>query len=174
MEMYLEFRKAITEDSSAIWDILQDAITRRKNDGSQQWQDGYPNLEIVKSDIEKGFGYVLLVDSVVAGYSALILNDEPSYDDIEGQWLTNGDFFVVHRVAISDNFAGKGLSKKIFSFIEDVAKEHNTFSIKVDTNFDNPAMLAIMDKLGYVYCGEVYFRGNPRKAFEKVLSPSEK
>lgn len=93
MEMYLEFRKAITEDSSVIWEILQDAITRRKNDGSQQWQDGYPNLETVKSDIEKGFGYVLLVDGIIAGYSALIFNDEPAYDAIEGEWLTNGDFF---------------------------------------------------------------------------------
>ncbi|WP_333852558.1 GNAT family N-acetyltransferase [Epilithonimonas sp.] len=169
MEMNLEFRKAISEDSSAIWDILQDAIIRRKNDGSRQWQDGYPNLETVKSDIEKGFGYVLLVDGIVAGYSALIFNDEPAYKDIEGEWLTNGDFLVVHRVAISDKFAGKGLSKNIFSFIEDVAKENNTFSIKVDTNFDNPAMLSILEKLGYQYCGEVHFRGSARKAFEKVL-----
>lgn len=169
MEMYLEFRKAVAEDSSEIWDILQDAITRRKNDGSRQWQDGYPNLETVKSDIEKGFGYVLLVDGNVAGYSALILNDEPAYNDIEGEWLTNGDFLVVHRVAISDKFAGKGLSKNIFTFIEDVAKENNTFSIKVDTNFDNLAMLAILENFGYQYCGEVHFRGSARKAFEKVL-----
>ncbi|WP_312761107.1 GNAT family N-acetyltransferase [Epilithonimonas sp.] len=169
MEMNLEFRKAISHDSSAIWDILQDAITRRKNDGSKQWQDGYPNLETVKSDIEKGFGYVLLVGGIVVGYSALIFNDEPAYNDIEGEWLTNGDFLVVHRVAISDKFAGKGLSKNIFRFIEDVAKENNTFSIKVDTNFDNPAMLSILEKLGYQYCGEVHFRGSARKAFEKVL-----
>lgn len=169
MEMYLEFRKAIAEDSSEIWDILQDAIIRRKNDGSRQWQDGYPNLETVKSDIEKGFGYVLLVDGIVAGYSALILNDEPAYNDIEGEWLTNGDFLVVHRVAISDKFAGKGLSKNIFTFIEDVAKENSTFSIKVDTNFDNLVMLAILENFGYQYCGEVHFRGSARKAFEKVL-----
>lgn len=169
MEVYLEFRKAISEDSSEIWDILQDAIIRRKNDASRQWQDGYPNLETVKSDIEKGCGYVLLVDGIIAGYSALILNDEPAYNDIEGEWLTNGDFLVVHRVAISDKFAGKGLSKNIFTFIEDVAKENNTFSIKVDTNFDNLAMLAILENFGYQYCGEVHFRGSARKAFEKVL-----
>ena len=169
MEMYLEFRKAISDDSSEIWDILQDAIIRRKNDGSRQWQDGYPNLETVKSDIEKGCGYVLLVDGIIAGYSALILNDEPAYNDIEGEWLTNGDFLVVHRVAISDKFAGKGLSKNIFTFIEDVAKENNTFSIKVDTNFDNTAMLKILEGKGYSYCGEVLLRDGMRKAFEKII-----
>ena len=40
---------------------------------------------------------------------------------------------------------------------------------KLDTNFDNAPMLKILDKLGYTYCGEVFFRGSARKAFEKIL-----
>ncbi|WP_409450858.1 hypothetical protein [Epilithonimonas sp.] len=40
---------------------------------------------------------------------------------------------------------------------------------KVDTNFDNAAMLQILKKLGYTYCGEVYLAGSERKAFEKLL-----
>jgi hypothetical protein len=39
----------------------------------------------------------------------------------------------------------------------------------VDTNFDNAAMLHILKKLGYTYCGEVYLAGGERKAFEKLL-----
>jgi hypothetical protein len=30
-----------------IWIILQQAIARRKADGSNQWQDGYPNPEVI-------------------------------------------------------------------------------------------------------------------------------
>jgi hypothetical protein len=30
-------------------------------------------------------------------------------------------------------------------------------------------MLKLFEKLGYQYCGEVYFRGSARKAFEKVI-----
>jgi hypothetical protein len=37
------FRKATPPEIPQIWDILQQAIIRRKNDGSNQWQDGYPN-----------------------------------------------------------------------------------------------------------------------------------
>lgn len=51
--------------------------------------------------------------------------------------------------------------------LEDFAKSHQVYSIKVDTNFDNLAMLAILEKLGYTYCGEVIFRENFRKAYEK-------
>lgn len=53
--------------------------------------------------------------------------------------------------------------------LEDLSRQHNVFSIKVDTNFDNKPMLRIMDKLNYKYCGEVFFEGAQRKAFEKVL-----
>ena len=36
-------------------------------------------------------------------------------------------------------------------------------SAKVVTNFDNAAMLHILKKLGYTYCGEVYLAGGERK-----------
>lgn len=154
---------------SQIWTIIQQAIVRRKNDGSQQWQDGYPNEDVIKQDIAKGIGYVLTDDNTIIGYAAILFNDEPAYELIKGTWLTNEEFIVVHRVAITDNYIGKGLAQKIFLFTEDLAIENKIFSIKVDTNFDNIPMLKILEKLGYSYCGEVSFRGNARKAFEKIL-----
>jgi hypothetical protein len=30
-------------------------------------------------------------------------------------------------------------------------------------------MLKILDKLNYTYCGEIFFSGAPRKAYEKVI-----
>lgn len=166
------FRKANASEVPQIWEIIQQAIVRRKNDGSQQWQDGYPNENVIKQDITKGIGYVLIDDNIVAGYAAILFNDEPAYEQLKGTWLTNGDFAVVHRVAISDDYLGKGLAQKIFLFTEDLAKGNNIFSIKVDTNFDNIPMLKILEKLGYSYCGEVTFRGSFRKAFEKTLPVS--
>lgn len=166
-----EFRLANTEDIPQVWGILQDAIQRRKEDGSNQWQDGYPNPELIQSDIKNGFGFVLAEGKSILGYTALLINDEPEYDRLEGKWLTNGDFVVFHRVAISEKHLGKGLAKKMMYCIENFAKENNIYSIKADTNHDNPAMMRLFEKLGYTYCGRVYFRGSPRKAYEKVLTP---
>ncbi len=162
-------RKAEPNDQETIWEILQQAILRRKNDGSSQWQDGYPNSDTVRTDIENEFGYLLEIDGEIAAYSALIFNNEPAYENIEGKWLSDDDFFVVHRVAVSDQFLGKGIATKLFLEIENFAEQKQVFSIKVDTNFDNLAMLKILKKLNYTYCGEVYFRGSARKAFEKLL-----
>ncbi|MCX8532562.1 GNAT family N-acetyltransferase [Chryseobacterium luquanense] len=165
----IHFRKADTTDINIIWKIIQQSIERRRVDGSAQWQNGYPNLQTVESDVSKEFGYVLTVDGEVAVFVALIFNDEPAYSSIEGEWLTNGEFVVVHRVAVSEDFAGQGLAKKLFDYIEDFTKSQNVSSIKVDTNYDNLAMLKILESKGYSYCGEVFLAGGVRKAFEKVL-----
>ncbi|SHM39361.1 GNAT family N-acetyltransferase [Flavobacterium xinjiangense] len=167
--MNYHFRKAELSEIAPIWEILQEAIIRRKEDGSKQWQDGYPNPEVVQKDIEKGEGFVLLDGETIIGYSAVLINDEPAYDEIEGNWLTTEDFVVIHRVAISEKYLGKGFAKMIIKYVEDYALSNNIFSVKADTNFDNIAMMKIFGNLGYTYCGEVYFRGSPRKAYEKVL-----
>ncbi|WP_426063910.1 GNAT family N-acetyltransferase [Flavobacterium sp. DSP2-3-1] len=171
--MKYHFRKAELSEITLIWEILQQAIQRRKEDGSTQWQDGYPNPNVVQKDIEKGEGFVLVEGETIIGYSAVLINDEPAYEKIEGNWLTNGDFIVVHRVAISEKYLGKGFAKMILKSIEDFAVSNKIYSIKADTNFDNIAMMKIFEGSGYTYCGEVYFRGSSRKAYEKVLVKQE-
>ena len=162
-------RNAQKDDQKTIWKILQQAIERRKKDGSKQWQDGYPNEETIQNDIANNYGFVLEMNKEIVAYAAIIFDLEPAYEAIEGKWLTDGNYIVIHRVAISKEFAGQGIATKFFKKIEEFSISKNVFSIKVDTNFDNIPMLKILEKLGYKYCGEVYFRGDSRKAFEKIL-----
>ncbi|MFC3198050.1 GNAT family N-acetyltransferase [Parapedobacter deserti] len=168
--MEYKFRKASHEDLSHIWEILEQAIKRRKHDGSGQWQDGYPNFAVVQNDIDNGTGYVLADEMTIVAYCAIMVNDEPAYATIEGKWLTDGDFVVYHRVAVSEKYLGRGLAHKLLEHIHGFALQHGIRSVRADTNYDNPAMLKLFEKMGYRYCGEVMFRGTPRKAFEKVLT----
>ena len=167
--MDYQFRPAKYSESSHIWQILKDAIQRRKEDGSNQWQDGYPNMEVVKRDIEKKIGFVLTQNNTIIGYSAVIINDEPDYINLEGRWLSDQDFIVYHRVAISEEFLSKGIGKKMIKLIEQYALSKNIYSLKADTNHDNIPMMKIFEKLGYSFCGIVYIRQSPRRAYEKVL-----
>lgn len=165
----LILRKADLSEVPLIWTILQDAIKQRRQDGSTQWQDGYPNELTIQNDIQNGYAYVLTENDLILCYAAIIFDKEPAYEDIQGKWLTNGDYAVVHRVAVSKLAKGKGIATKLFENIEDLCLTQNIYSIKVDTNFDNVPMLKILDRLSYTYCGEVFFRGAARKAFEKKL-----
>jgi len=162
-------RKAAISEVAVIWDILQQAIEQRKQDGSEQWQYGYPNEQTVQEDIANGYAYVLSDKNVIIAYAAIIFDTEPAYNDLKGKWLTTDDYVVVHRVATSDSVKGTGVATHLFKVIEDVCIEHKVYSIKVDTNFDNVPMLKILEKLHYTYCGEVVYGGGSRKAFEKVF-----
>jgi GNAT superfamily N-acetyltransferase len=166
----MTLRKATQSDAPVIWEILQYAIEQRRKDGSQQWQDGYPNPVTIQQDLDKGYAYVVEDKGTVLVYAAILFEKEPAYEAIEGKWLTNGDYVVLHRVAASPLAKGKGVATTLFQMVEDLCRDKKVHSIKVDTNFDNGPMLRIMEKLGYTYCGEVFFRGSPRKAFEKVVA----
>lgn len=162
--------KASKKDIPQIWLLIQEAIALRKKDGSNQWQDGYPNEAVIKNDIKNGLGHILLDGSKIIGYVAILYNDEPAYDKIKGKWLTNDKFMVLHRIAISKNYLGTGMAQKIMLLCEKLATENQVYSIKIDTNFDNFPMLKLLEKLSYIYCGEVTFRGSHRKAYEKILT----
>jgi GNAT superfamily N-acetyltransferase len=165
----MNLRPAKLSELDTIWEILQDAIAQRKRDGSEQWQQGYPNLETVTKDIQDGYGYVVEEDEEVVAYAAIIFGVEPNYAKITGKWLSEGDYAVVHRVATAEAVKGKGVATQLFILIEELSRSKGIFSIKVDTNFDNQPMLRILEKLSYTYCGEIFFGGATRMAFEKLL-----
>ena len=91
------FRKALTADLPEIWEILQQAIQRRKKDGSNQWQDGYPNPEVIQNDLDKGHGFVLIDRNTIIGYTAILINDEPEYEKLKvnGLPMRTLSFFIV-------------------------------------------------------------------------------
>ena len=163
-------RLANSGDQNIIWEIIQQAIAQRKKDGSDQWQNGYPNENTIQEDIENGYGFVLTDNDIIVAYAAIIFGIEPAYEEIKGNWLSNDDYVVVHRVATSDAYKGKGVATKLFLEIEKLSINQHTFSIKVDTNFDNIPMLKILEKLNYTYCGEIFFSGASRMAYEKLLN----
>ncbi len=170
METELNLRQANLSDADRIWEILQQAIQKRKEERSNQWQNGYPNLDVVKNDISNGFGYVIENnDNLIIGYVAIINEIEPAYTAIEGKWLNDDPYIVIHRLAVAQDIKIKGLGTWAMTEIEKVAISKNILTIKVDTNFDNVGMLRVFEKLGYHYCGEVYFDGSPRKAFQKII-----
>jgi GNAT superfamily N-acetyltransferase len=162
-------RKANFSELSKIWEILQQAIEQRKQDGSNQWQNGYPNEKIVRDDFDKGNAYVLIEKNEIISCAAIIVGADPNYKEIKGKWLTVDNYATVHRVAVIDAVKGKGVATQLFKLVEKLCIEKKVSSIRADTNFDNVQMLKILDKSGYTYCGEILVSSAPRKGYEKLL-----
>ena len=160
-----------TENIPAIMNLVAQAQSYLAKQGIDQWQDGYPDEQTIKNDIAQGESYVVynneseVIATIVVSFEA-----EDTYRTIEGQWLTENPYCVMHRMAIRDDYKGRGVTYDIFRKVEQMAVERGIKSIRLDTHEQNIAMRSISNKLGYRYCGIIYVRGNsPRLAYEKIL-----
>jgi len=68
------FRIAKISDIDRIMDIIRQAQEYLKEKGVEQWQDNYPNFDVIKDDIEKRKGYVLEKDGKVIATVAVSYN----------------------------------------------------------------------------------------------------
>ena len=136
MNEQLLFRRAAAADIPRIMRIIARAQAQMRAAGSQQWQDGYPVESDIARDIGRGDGYVLslpaadpaagsagsalpdrdsLPDTLPGGsaageavaYGAAVFDGEPAYAGIEGRWLTDGAYVVLHRLAVAGGMQGR-------------------------------------------------------------------
>ena len=167
-------RPAEMRDFDIIMTLISHARAAIASLGIDQWQDGYPEPEVIKSDISKGIGRVFEVEDKIAGYMVPLADPEPIYEQLDEQWLqNNAPYLTVHRMAIDDGYRGTGLSMQMFAFAENLAREKNLASVRADTHTGNLAMRRLLDKCGFIYCGDVSYpvtAGDPiRVAYEKIL-----
>lgn len=162
-------RKATIEEVGAVTLILRQAAQQMMDEGKKQWDYSYPTEIHVRADIANDYGYVLVYDDEIVGYCAIVFDGEPVYNNIKGAWLSDGPYVVVHRMGIRQDRRGLGLGRAFMEKVENYAKKMGCSSFRIDTNFDNYSMLGLLDRLGFSYCGEIYYEGGSRKAFQKTL-----
>lgn len=163
---------ATTHELSAIMEIIGHAQAYLASLGIDQWQNGYPNEEVIKKDIANGETYVVLDNTTVMATAMFSTRGEPTYKKILGQWLTdaNAEYGVIHRMAVHDCYRSKGVAKFIFMTFESYLKERGINSMRIDTHQDNIGMQQLLNRMGYIYCGIIYLAdGNRRLAYEKKL-----
>jgi ribosomal protein S18 acetylase RimI-like enzyme len=167
----LVLRKTTLADIPAMMEIFYQGQASLKALGVNQWQNNYPNADVVGKDIENGTAHVLTENGSVIATATIIFNHEPTYDQIyEGEWLSRGEFVVVHRVAVDNSYRMKGIASHILMEVEKMAIQANIPSLKIDTHKDNFPMRKTLEKNGFTYCGRiVLLDGNSRVAYEKLL-----
>ena len=122
----MELRKAEFSDLSAITAIYKDAKEALKAQGIDQWQDGYPNEESARADIENGTSYVLADESGVFATACLTFGHEPTYDAVYGgAWQAEGEYGFLHRVAVSGTRKRSGAASRFFEELKRQAEERD-------------------------------------------------
>ncbi|EPB8178947.1 GNAT family N-acetyltransferase [Clostridium perfringens] len=167
----MEFRQAKISDLDQIVEIIELSKKYLKETKVDQWQDGYPAKEDLRIDIESGNSYVLTNKDEIVATTVISLDGESTYNSIfNGEWITNEEYIVMHRVAVHDKYKGKGIFKELIKEAESLALNKGISSIKIDTHRDNISMQRAVVKNDFKRCGIIYLEdGSERIAFEKVL-----
>ena len=133
-----------------------------------QWAaPGFPDDTLLLRDIARGGGFVIesvipseAKESLVA-YFALLPSPEPTYDYIDGAWLTDAPYGVIHRMASYPDVHG------IFTAVLDFAAARYAH-LRIDTHRDNHIMQHLIEKHNFTYCGIIWLEdGTERLAYER-------
>ena len=164
----MEIRLAFPNEVNAVMKVIEDAKKTLAQSGSDQWQNGYPNAEIIIDDIISGQAYVALEEGELLAYAAVTKSPEVAYESIyEGAWQGGEtEYLVFHRIAVAADFQGQGVAQ---TFLEGLIEGFDYLDFRSDTHAKNKAMQHIFEKLGFKKVGKVPVDGE-RLAYQKLKS----
>lgn len=158
-------RRANKEDIKCIMPIYEAAKKKMRADGNlHQWSDKYPDEETLLNDITRNELYIAYDYEGIYGVFMLSFSGEDTYKEIQGAWLNDEPYAVIHRIA------SFGKEKNLLEEAIDFAFE-KTNSIRIDTHEDNNIMRTLLKKLGFIYTGIIHLKnGDERRAYQLIKS----
>lgn len=116
----------------------------------------YPTESSVREMTEAECQYVCRVDGQIV--AAFVLNDDPQdeYSKVRfGKSLSQGEYLVIHALAVSTALQGHGMGKQIVQFCIDYARASGYKAIRLDVVPTNFPARKLYEQCGFVYLGDV-------------------
>ncbi len=187
----MKIRPSTPTDLPRIMEIYRTARDfMAAHDNPNQWgATNWPPEELIRLDIENGNSYVCVESPGSENGSTRIKNVkndidhdsqrekilatfffthgyrcEPTYNEIiDGNWIGNDTYGVVHRIASAGTVRGAGAFCLDWAF-------RKCGHLRIDTHPDNYVMQNLLKKLGFRHCGTIYVieDNDPRLAYEKI------
>ncbi len=172
MHANLILRLSKPQDISQIMQLIKYAQKFFYDSNINQWQNNYPNENIIQNDIDNKESYVVcdglgkIVATAMISFAA-----EPTYKVIKGKWISNDydKYAVVHRIAVDPTHKGKRISGFILQKVMEMLPKENAVSIRIDTHRENTSMQKVIERMNFKYCGIIYVDDEQeRLAYEKT------
>jgi ribosomal protein S18 acetylase RimI-like enzyme len=157
-------------DLERILAIYQRCKTRLEAEGIKQWYEGYPNITVLRGDVDSGELFKYVVDGRIVAVLVLTEKQEKEYETVKWQ-QPEAKSLVVKRLAVEPDFQNRGIATELMKFAEDYAAGNGYTAIRLDAYSGNEAALNFYIDRDYHEVGEVFFpkRQLPFKCFEKEL-----
>ncbi|MGL5731821.1 MAG: GNAT family N-acetyltransferase [Bacteroidales bacterium] len=163
----IECRKTTIADIDKIMQIIREAQNYFKAANIDQWQNGYPNESVFAQDILMKRSYVFTLDNEIIATAMISFDGEPTYAHIDGSWLSDQPYGVIHRIAVKSSIKGNNVAGNIIAKATEMASERGISSLRIDTHRQNTAMQKVILKSGFKYCGIIHLNdGAERFAYQ--------
>lgn len=160
--------KAKIADLPVVLTLFQEAIDYMNNNNIPQWDEYYPNEEVLKEDIQKNELYIVKLEEIIV--SVFVINSDYDSDYKYGNWTYKGKSYVIlHRLCVNVKYQNQGIGTKTLSLIEKVLKDNNIKAIRLDAFSKNPYALRMYENNDYKRVGEANFRKGLFYLYEKIL-----
>lgn len=134
-----------------------DEIIRMKNDVKQKvidenlpiWQNGYPQDELIKEDIENEFGRVLIADGKIVSYATY----HPALYEYDKGTFPNDNVMSFGRVMTKVTETTKGYASLLIKKIIEETKKNNIPGLGILVDSFNKKALNVYLKFGFKYIG---------------------
>ncbi|MUU79202.1 GNAT family N-acetyltransferase [Winogradskyella endarachnes] len=164
-------RNAEKTDIESLIKITQACAKFMIDQGIFQWNEHYPNKSVFINDLNRKELYVLEVNCKIIGCVVISTFIDEEY--IPVTWFTpNKNNIYIHRLAIHPKYQGKGYAQQLMFFAEQLAKDNNYSSIRLDTFSGNQRNQKFYELRGYKRLGDIYFPKQskfPFHCYELVL-----
>ena len=163
-------RKANKTDLENIMKMYKSCVKGMLENGIDQWDDTYPNSNIISEDLNFGTYYVAEIDGIIIGGVNIDKNQDDTYLALD--WEDKSDsFLVVHRLGVKEEFWNKKIGKYLMLFTEKLVIEKELKSIRLDTYSGNPKAMEFYRRLGYAEIGTIDLKLDKDKyyCFEKII-----
>ena len=170
----LILRPTCEGDLPEVMRIIADAQADFRARGIDQWQNGYPNEQSIRGDIERGESYVVTRGEQIVATAMITFAPDPNYAVIyDGEWLLAApkSYATIHRIAVDLGERGLGIAEWIVGQTERMCRKRGADSLRIDTHRDNRSMQRVAEKNGMTLCGIIHLAdGAERLAYEKIMN----
>ena len=153
----MKLNQAVIEDYDSIIAFYDDVTDRTPRIATYaRWSKRkHPTLEGIKAYIEEGSMYLYKEGNVIVGAVAVNMYQGEDYHAIEwSQQVADDKAAVIHILAVSPDYQGKGIGSEMVREAINLAKEKGMHAIRLDALASNIPAHRMYERLGFEYRGK--------------------
>ena len=153
----MEIRKCIVDEAKAVGAFYDEIIKFMDNNGVNypKWlYKIYPTTNYVIDAARIGNQFICADGEKIL--AAFVLSENPEGDYSKGAWsknLAEGEYLVLHSLAVASDFQQQGLGKKIVEYCISYATEKNYRALRLDIVPSNFPARKLYETCGFQFVG---------------------